>query len=102
MDKAMKSMDLAKITQLMEQFERNFEDLDVQTATMEGSMQGSVSSSMPESQVDTLMQRVADEHGLEMEQQLGAAPNAAVSVAQPTKEQEEDLSERLKKLREMS
>eukprot|EP01134_Creolimax_fragrantissima_P006477 CFRG6477T1 len=102
MDRAMKSMDLAKITQLMDQFERNFEDLDVQTATMEGAMQSSVTSSMPESQVDNLMQRVADEHGLEMEQELGVSsiPAGKLEVGQPTQEQEADLSERLKKLRE--
>ena len=38
MDSAMKSMNLEKISNLMDKFEKEFEDLDVQTSVMEGAM----------------------------------------------------------------
>ena len=57
-------------------FEQQFENLDISTATMEGSMMSSTAQSMPESQVESLMQQVADEHGLEVSFQL---PNSGLN-----------------------
>jgi len=47
----------------MDKFEKQFEDLDVQVETMEGSMQNSASLTTPQDQVESLMMEVADEHG---------------------------------------
>lgn len=65
MDQAMRSMNLEKISQIMDKFEKQFEDLDVQTKTMDTAMSSTTTISMPEHQVDGLMQQIADEAGYE-------------------------------------
>ncbi|PWN20941.1 hypothetical protein BCV69DRAFT_282449 [Microstroma glucosiphilum] len=71
MDKAMDSMNLEQISMVMDKFETQFEDLDVQTSYMEGTMGSSVASSTPQDQVDLLMAKVADENGIEFGQKMG-------------------------------
>lgn len=95
MDKAMKSMNLEQISAIMDKFESQFEDLDVQTQFMEGSMGQTTTLTTPQDEVDSLMQQVADEHGLELNMAL---PGASNSILTGDKEQEL-LSERLSKLR---
>jgi len=63
-------MNVEKISQVMDKFERQFEDLDVASKVMESSMSTSTAQNMPVGQVDELMKQVADEHGLEFESQL--------------------------------
>ena len=63
MDAAMKSMNLEKISSLMDKFESQFEDLDVQSSYMENTMSQTVTTSIPQNDVDNLMQQVADEAG---------------------------------------
>jgi charged multivesicular body protein 1 len=63
MDAAMKSMNLEKISGLMDKFETQFEDLDVQSSVMENTMSSTVTTSVPQNDVESLMQRVADEAG---------------------------------------
>ena len=70
MDGAMKSMNLEKISQIMDKFEKQFEDLDVQTQTMENAMSSTTTITAPENQIDTLMQQVADEAGYDSHQPL--------------------------------
>ena len=65
MDSVMRSMNVERISAVMDKFEKQFEDLDLATGVMEQSMQQSSSLTMPEQQVEGLMQQVADEHGLE-------------------------------------
>ena len=60
----------------MDQFERQFEHLDVQTQTMDEAMQGAVTLNIPENQVQGLMQETADEAGLELNLEL---PSAAIT-----------------------
>ena len=48
MDSALKSMNLEKVSQIMDQFERDFEHLDVQTQTMEDAMSGVTTLTTPE------------------------------------------------------
>ena len=55
---AMKSMNLEKITAIMDKFEGQFENLDVQTAVMENSMGDAMSTQTPSSQVDDLINQV--------------------------------------------
>lgn len=63
MDSAMKSMSLEQISKVMDNFEKQFEDLDVQSSYMEGAMNSTVTASIPQNDVDGLMQQVADEAG---------------------------------------
>ena len=97
MESAMKSMNLEKVTKLMDDFERQFEHLDVQTQVMDEAMQGTTVLNMPEAQVDNLMQEVADEAGLELNMELSAQQVGLPSTA--TQEQD-GLSARLAQLRE--
>ena len=48
MSAAMKSMNLEKISGLMDQFEKQFEDLDVQTGVMEGAMSQTTATNIPQ------------------------------------------------------
>ncbi|KAE8744035.1 hypothetical protein FOCC_FOCC009319 [Frankliniella occidentalis] len=64
MDAAMKSMNLEKISNLMDKFESQFEDLDVQSSYMENTMSQTTTTNVPQADVDQLMQQVADEAGL--------------------------------------
>lgn len=66
MDAAMKSMNLEKISGLMDKFESQFEDLDVQSSYMENAMSQTTTTNVPQNDVDTLMQQVADEAGWDL------------------------------------
>lgn len=63
MDAAMKSMNLEKISTLMDKFESQFEDLDVQSSYMENAMSQTTTTTVPQGDVDNLLQQVADEAG---------------------------------------
>ncbi|KNE57998.1 hypothetical protein AMAG_04827 [Allomyces macrogynus ATCC 38327] len=98
MDKAMASMNLEQISAVMDKFEQQFEDMDVQTGYMEGAIAQSTAMTTPQSEVDSLMHQVADEHGLELNMELGAAPTTALGDKAQEKEADE-LTARLAKLR---
>ena len=70
MTAAMRSMNVEEITRTMETFEKQFEDMDVKSAYMEGAMESSTALSTPPEQVEALMQQVADEHGLTISTQM--------------------------------
>ena len=106
MDRAMQTMDLDQITGVMDRFERQFDDMDVQSSYMESAMGSSTAAGMPQDQVDALMQQVADEHGIEMDQQLGRAGLAGRVPELPTQTQaqaaadaDDALAQRLRALR---
>lgn len=85
---------------IMDKFESQVENLGVQTAYMESAMAGSTSLTTPEDQVAGLMQQVADEHGLELNQQLGNVPlGTRTRIEEPAEEEKDALAERLAKLR---
>ncbi|KAJ1963567.1 Charged multivesicular body protein 1b-2 [Dipsacomyces acuminosporus] len=96
MDRAMESMNLEKISMVMDKFESQFEDLDVQTGYMEGAMGGATTLTTPQDEVDSLMQQVADEAGLELKQELG---NMEAPQGLP---EDSELTERLARLRNAS
>jgi len=99
MEGAMASMNLEKITEMMDRFENQFENLDVQTNMMESTMQGTTTQFMPENDVNALMQEQADAAGIELNLAL---PTAGDKTLQTTavSQQEDDLSSRLAALRE--
>jgi len=94
LDVAMKTMDMNKITAVMDQFEKQFEDLDVQSEYVEQAMNQSTSLTTPADQVDLLIQQVAEEHGLEISEQLGSTPTNAPAVVE-----QDELTDRLNKLK---
>lgn len=86
---------------VMDTFEKQFEDLDVQTQYMENTMGNQSALTTPQTEVDTLMQQVADEHGLELNQSLQATPSTllAQSTREAESKEQDELSERLRALR---
>lgn len=87
---------------VMDKFESQFEDLDVQVATMDGAMTGSTALNTPQDEVETLMQQVADAHGLAINDTLNELePSKVINAPVKEKEKQEDelLTQRLKALR---
>lgn len=101
LDKAINSMELQKISAVMDKFETQFEDLDVRTSVMESSMGAATTSSTPINQVDDLIKQVAEESGLEVSAQLASVPNTSIGEATATAStvSEDPLSRRLAALR---
>ncbi|XP_067127547.1 charged multivesicular body protein 1a-like [Centruroides vittatus] len=102
LDKAINSMDLQKVSAVMEKFEQQFEDLDVRTSVLEDAMGSVTTTSTPLEQVDNLIQQVAEENGLEIMDKLaepGSVPAGTVSVGERSKTEEDSLSRRLAALR---
>lgn len=103
MDTVMASMNVEKISQTMDQFEKHFEDMDVRAAYMEGAMNNGTSLSTPADQVDDLIQMVADENGLKIAGQLDSAGLVSTELpptaAAKEKKSQDDLSMRLAALR---
>ena len=91
-------MDLVKITQLMDKFEKQFVDLDVKTGVMDDAMGATMAASVPDGEVESLMSAVKDEHAIEVDLDFGVkAPTATPAGA--SQEVEADLTNRLAALR---
>ncbi|OAY78559.1 ESCRT-related protein CHMP1-like [Ananas comosus] len=99
LDAALASGNLQKMSHTMDQFERQFVNMEVQAEFMEGAMAGSTSLSTPEGEVNSLMQQVADDYGLEVSVGLPQAAAHAVPAKEAEKVDEDDLARRLAKLR---
>jgi charged multivesicular body protein 1 len=56
MDAAMKSMNLEQISSLMDKFEKQFEDLDVQSSYMENTMSQTTTTSVPRKKLNFCLQ----------------------------------------------
>jgi len=100
MDKALASMNLEKVSMIMDKFEKQFEDLDVQSQYMENAMGNSSTLTTPEDQVDGLMMQVADEHGLELNMDLGDAQSGQLGTQKTANAENDDLTDRLARLRQ--
>ena len=83
----------------MDRFETQFEDLDVATAYYENATSSATAVGTPQEDVDRLMSQVADEAGVELNQEMeGATPAQTIKTA-PTEVEEDHLGERLRALR---
>jgi len=100
LDQALNSMDLQKVSQVMDKFEKQFEDLDVHTSVMEGSMAQAMTLSAPGEQVDLLIRQVAEENGLDIQAAMPAVDHSQIRVGERTRDEEDVLTNRLKALRE--
>ncbi|KAL3281476.1 hypothetical protein HHI36_004685 [Cryptolaemus montrouzieri] len=100
MDAAMKSMNLEKISSVMDKFEQQFEDLGVQSDVLENTMSQTTTTLIPTNDVDSLMQQVADEAGLELNMELPEGPQSSVASTTQVSQEQDELTQRLAKLRQ--
>merc|ERR1719334_1728609 len=102
MDSCMKSMDIEKISAVMDKFEQQFEDLDLTSQYMESAIDSTTAATMPESQVENLMAQIADENGLEFQSEIdniGVGKGKLESADKNQgKDKDNELEARLKKL----
>merc|ERR1712224_138614 len=101
MDRVLQSMNPEDISKILDKFEKQFEDMDVVSGYMSDAMGSSTACATPEDEVDSLMQEVADEHGLDFKKDIAAAPDTEVTTtatAAPAGA-EEDLAARLEALK---
>jgi charged multivesicular body protein 1 len=104
MTKSMAAMNVDQLSKIMDQFERQFEDLDVRSQYMEGAMNATTATSTPGDQVDTLIQQVADANNLELGEAFTEAGPVGKKVPKPetaaaTGIPEDSLEARLANLR---
>ena len=100
LDRALAGNNLERVADTMDQFERQFENLDVQSQFVEGAMNAQASLATPEADVNLLLQQGAEEHGLATQLNLPQAGAAPAAVAAPAAAApENDLSQRLAQLR---
>ncbi|PXF45722.1 ESCRT-related protein CHMP1A [Gracilariopsis chorda] len=97
LDQALNSMDATQIGYTMEQFIKQSEDLDLQTKYMDSAIGESTSSSTPQSQVNNLLQQIADENNLDVGDRLSGfnAPIGQPTAVSGQKVQDTDLMARL-------
>ena len=81
----------------MDKFEVQFEDLEAQSFIMNTAIGMTTATATPQDEVDLLMQRMADEAGLEVNANLAARETPQKIVA--TEVEEDRLGERLRALR---
>lgn len=98
LDAALKANNLEKVAATMDQFEKQFENLDVQSEFVEQAMGNQAALSTPEDEVNLLMQQVADEHGLDVKLNMPAAGSVPLGNAAAA-QKEESLAQRLADLR---
>eukprot|EP00245_Coleochaete_scutata_P007177 TRINITY_DN22287_c0_g1_i1.p1 TRINITY_DN22287_c0_g1~~TRINITY_DN22287_c0_g1_i1.p1 ORF type:complete len:205 (+),score=58.30 TRINITY_DN22287_c0_g1_i1:99-713(+) len=100
LEMALNSNNIQKISETMDKFEQQFTNLDVQAEFVEGAMAGSTSMSTPEEDVNSLMQQVADDYGLEVRVGLPqAAAHSVPSQVDAPPVEEDELNRRLAELR---
>ncbi|XP_027472925.1 charged multivesicular body protein 1a isoform X1 [Zalophus californianus] len=100
LDRALSTMDLQKVSAVMDRFEQQVQNLDVHTSVMEDSMSSATTLTTPQEQVDSLIVQIAEENGLEVLDQLSQLPEGASAVGESSvRSQEDQLSRRLAALR---
>nr|ADW82832.1 vacuolar protein sorting protein 46 [Breviata anathema] len=99
MEVAMQSMDLEKISMVMDNFEKQFEDMDVRSSYVEGAMNQSTATTMPQSEVDRLIEQVADENNLDISSKLDAADPSRERPSAGKDAQVDDMMARLAALK---
>ncbi|OCH92144.1 hypothetical protein OBBRIDRAFT_818421 [Obba rivulosa] len=102
MDKAMESMNLERISLVMDKFESQFSDLDVQTSYMEETMSNTTAVSMPQDEVEALMKQTAEEANIQLQHDLAAKDLSSVpdlSQKEVIGEEDDMLAARLRALR---
>ncbi|CAJ1035317.1 putative Snf7 [Leishmania utingensis] len=100
MDKVLSSMDPMRIATVMDAFEQQVGAMDVNLGTMDAAFENSSASTVPVTEVDSLMEQVAAANNIDLSAKLSNKP-LGNSIAMPERKQdvdEDDISERLKAL----
>jgi charged multivesicular body protein 1 len=87
---------------VMDKFETQFSDLDVQTSYMEDAMGATTAVSTPQDQIDQLMRQTAEEANIELQHDLASKDVAALPDIAPKetlKDEDDKLADRLRALR---
>jgi charged multivesicular body protein 1 len=98
-----KTRHTTQISLVMDKFESQFSDLDVQTSYMEDAMGSTTAVSTPQDQVDSLMRQMAEEANIELQHDL-AAKEVPAELSPPERapaigEEDSKLADRLRALR---
>ena len=96
MSNAMKSMNIEQIQSTMDKFEKSFVDMDVSSNVMEKAMQNT-DTSTPADEVEKMMQMMADEEQLEINDKLSTD---VPKVEDESQVKAKELEARLAKIRE--
>jgi len=101
MDKVLQSMDVEKISKIMDTFEKQFETMDVTSEYMENAIGSTTSLTTPEDQVNDLMGQIADENNLNVQLTLGGidAGRQKDPVAAASADPQDELNARLARLK---
>eukprot|EP01147_Barroeca_monosierra_P009674 gene9674-1886_t len=106
MEHAMASMNLEEISNIMDQFESQFEQLDVRTGVLEQGMHTATMTTAPEDQIDALLQEVGTEYDIDVTSALEGATvpqdeqAATTTVGNLSVTDENSLNARLAELRQ--
>jgi charged multivesicular body protein 1 len=87
---------------VMDKFETQFTDLDVQTSYMEDAMSATTAVSTPQDQIDQLMRQTAEEANIELQHDLASKDISSLPVLtakDKNKEEDDKLADRLRALR---
>ena len=79
MEAVLGSMDVERISSMMEKFERQFDNLDVRSAVMEGAMAASTASATPEDEVQSFMAQVAKANDFAFADDLAKAKPGSIT-----------------------
>lgn len=85
------NMDVVKMSGILDKFEQQFQDMDVLDKSMSSAFDSTMATTTPETDVESLMSQVADEHGLEFQSELDGIGTVRkkeqVDVAAPAEKQ---------------
>lgn len=93
---------IKQISIVMDKFESQFSDLDVQTSYMEDAMGSTTAISTPQDQIDQLLRQTAEEANIELQHDLSSKAINVVPELSPREkigEEDDKLAERLRALR---
>ncbi len=95
LDAALSKADPEAVSNAMDTFERQFENLDIRTSCVEEAMQNSVSKNIPSEQVKELIQQVADANNLDVSMSFENRAPKQKAPEQKVASQTEQLDQRL-------
>lgn len=100
--KAIEGEKLVEMTRVLDDFERQMDNVAVQSSCLNSTLQNTAALVTPPEQVTNLLQQVADEHGLAISQSLAPTPNNEpfdYNKYLLDEERQKELSQRLSNLR---
>ena len=98
LDPMLNDSSLMKMSVAMDRFETQFETLDIQSKVMESAIDNGTAASFKEDQVDALLQQIADENAMDVEQLFDEAGIGQNKIKQKEVEQTEEDEQQTQKL----